>query len=241
MRKNTTKKERTAVVKKPKYKDASTQTHRYVEYMPLPIVVDIKSENESDDAASYAEPFNDDAEPYNGEQENGRIVETLKIEINEVHGHFRPTDENDHPPMIEEYLFDDKLCESETVPTAKRSKKSAPVEQKKSKKRIKSENDRLPKAKRAKKVDGKPGERKRRKPSDKPDFVECTLCNFTCKRPSHLKRHFLMHTGEKPHQCKFINTFLSPIHFRSIHLIFLCLQVNIVQNLLPKKPISIDI
>lgn len=201
---------RKAVVKKPKYKDASTQTYRYVEYIPLPIVVDIKSENESDDAASYTEqPFNDE-ESYNDENGIGHIVETLKIEISEVN-HLKQPNDGTHPPMIEEFLFDDKVPETDctpvTVPITATAKQLAFIE-KKSRKRTKSNTTRkpkdgLPKAKRAKKLNGEQSEQRKRRKSTaaKPDFVECTLCNFTCKRPSHLARHFLSHTGEKPHQC----------------------------------------
>lgn len=205
MRKTAIKKKSTratkVIKKKPQYKDASTQTYRYVEHMPLPIIIDIKSEDESD-----AEPFNDDI-PYHDENEMEPIMETLKIEINELH-HSKQLIEN-YPPMIEEFLLPEAVPDIEP-PTA--SKPSSVRIEKVAKKRTKSQlsrksNDGPSKPKRTKKIKngGVAGEQTKgrpRKSSAKPDFVECSLCSFTCKRPSHLARHFLMHTGQKPHRCE---------------------------------------
>lgn len=181
------------------YKDASTQTLRFVEYMPLPIVIDIKSENESDDAASYAEPFNN-------EQDIGPIIETLKIEINELHHSKQSID--DDSPIVEAFCFENKLLVPDDVPIIEAApkqslKKSTKIRKAEVKTKSKSETTRKsngnePKAKRRKKADD--GERSRsrsRKSSTQAELVECSLCNFTCKRPSHLKRHHLMHTGGK--------------------------------------------
>lgn len=201
----------TMAVKTPKYKDASTQTYRYVEYMPLPIVIDIKSEDESE-----PEPFNDDI-PYpdddvNDENEMEPIVETLKIEINEIHQQ-KQTNEN-HPPMIEEFLLPLYDAVPLIEPSPSELETSAAPTEKVLKKRKKSQpsnksNDDLSKPKRVKNItDGKQtkGEQNKggrpRKSENKPEFVECSLCSFTCKRPSHLARHFLMHTGERPHKCE---------------------------------------
>lgn len=211
MRKATTKKKcvgSMTTVKKPKYKDASTQTYRYVEYMPLPIIIDIKSEDESD-----AEPFNDDI-PYHDDDAGDDmlpIVESLKIEINEVHNP-KQTSEN-LPPMIEEFLLPDTTPFIEPLPS-RQLESSAPRIKKVAKKRTKSEKSRKSddgpsKPKRAKKTGEKQSKSepnkggRPRKSENKPDFVECSLCSFTCKRPSHLARHFLMHTGQKPHKCEY--------------------------------------
>lgn len=195
-----------ARVERPQYKNVSTQTYRYVEYIPLPIVVDIKSENESDDAASYTEPFADDI-PY-----TEPIIETLKIEINET-GAVKATPDSP-APMIEEFLFEDEMpaavtyTESPMKPKSK-LKSSASAISKVPAKRKKSQSTRKPtnvepKVKKANKSHsgehlprGRP-----RKSAAQADFVECSLCSFKCQRPSHLKRHLLMHTGERPHQCE---------------------------------------
>lgn len=211
MRKAATKKKyvgATTAVKKPKYKDASTQTYRYVEYMPLPIIIDIKSEDESD-----PEPFNDDIPYHDDDDENDMrpIMETLKIEINEAQ-HPKQINAN-HPPMIEEFLLPDTTPFTEPTPRALKTSAPPRVE-KVSKKRTKSQLSRKPvdgpsKPKRAKKIGegkqskGESNKGRPRKSADKPEFVECSLCPFTCKRPSHLARHFLMHTGERPHKCEY--------------------------------------
>lgn len=219
IKKKTNRTTTTTVGRNPKFKDASTQTYRYVEYMPLPIIVDIKSEDESD-----AEPFNDDIPYHNDDYDENEmetpIMETLKIEIHEVH---QPKQINEnHPPMIEEFLLPGGTEQTiePLLPPALPSpsiemKPPAPVTGKESKKRTKSQQSRKSsddpsKPKRAKRINNdnrskadQPNKGGRpRKCENKPEFVECSLCSFTCKRPSHLARHFLMHTGERPHKCE---------------------------------------
>ena len=38
---------------------------------------------------------------------------------------------------------------------------------------------------------------------------QCTICNFSCPSPSHLKMHFRTHTNEKPYTCQICNVSFS--------------------------------
>lgn len=183
---------------KVQFKDASTQTYRYVEHMPLPIIVDIKSEEESNDGGDF------------NEADNGvEMLEALKIEIDEI--------EINEPLVVpvEEVFFEDKInihspqpiMPNENVPkveigdeTTRRqavkrtsSNHETPAEVAKKPKKVEK-----PKKPPRQRQPAKP----RSKPSDPSKIIECSLCNFVCQRPSHLKRHMLMHTGEKPHKCE---------------------------------------
>lgn len=184
-------------------KNASTQTDRYVDYMPLPIIVDIKSENESDD-----EIFNA------GNAEDVEVFESLKIEIDDTQ-HFDeyPQNADPHlPPPVEQFYFEEKF-EALELKNLFEIQAEVPVADGESSQKRKQHTDQQntngAKAKRAKK-DPKPTkerkERKKRQPkettSDPQKLVECTLCKFTCKRPSHLKRHMIAHTGDRPWKCQ---------------------------------------
>lgn len=211
---------------KVQFKDASTQTYRYVEEMPLPIILDIKSEEESNHSEELNEPNN-----------SARILEALKIEIDEVS--VVDTDEP-HAVPVEEVYFEDKvnihspqpLIQIENVPkleilditihrpAAKRSRSSnngivskpakKPKKIDKTKKPTKPTKPTKPPkppkltkpTKPTKQSKQKPPAKTRAKPLEPTKMVECSLCNFICKRPSHLKRHMLSHTGEKPHKCE---------------------------------------
>lgn len=174
-----------------KLRDASTQTERYVEYMPLPIVVDIKSEGES---------CSDDA--WYDEDNATVLLDTVKIEIEEPQVNVvdsRTFELTSTMPVEQLYL--EENCADLMQPMA-------PIEQqnvsqisdqleKSSKKRKKQRDQDTEKSKKAK----KPKKQQVLEKDDTLKLVECSLCAFKCKRPSHLKRHMHKHTGEKPHKC----------------------------------------
>lgn len=166
---------------KKKLKDASTQTDRYVDYMPLPIILDIKSEDEYSDDNYSQEAF-------------VGTCESVKVEIEER----TSDDENQRPaenPPLEQYYFEEKfICNEEQM-------SSANSKEKKQRKRKQTEH-RQPKSKKPKTDKTQKQPRRRPAQSLKPKDIECSLCKFTCRQPSHLKRHMLMHTGEKPHRCE---------------------------------------
>lgn len=188
------------VQKKVVLKDASTQTLRYVEYMPLPICVDIKSEPESDDEYK-ADEANDEFEDH--------VLETLKVEIGETN-HYAETFPSHEtiseslPAPVEQVYFEEKINVQALLPLMNpRNKKVPPA----------TEPQKVARKQRAKLSTNGIKEKKPKKPRrSKKELkstpapaprkvVECSLCNFTCKRPSHLKRHMLTHTGERPHKC----------------------------------------
>lgn len=153
-------------------KDASTQTFRYVEHMPLPIIVDIKTEIESDE-----EEIDVDDMDYGN---HNIVIESLKIELDEYEPSSVPVDE---------YIFDQKMN-----PYFERLnvKKRLLEQTKENCSKINAKRPKTNKAKKTSKV------KKRKKSMDK---IDCQLCNFTCKITSQFKRHMLSHTGEKPHKC----------------------------------------
>ncbi|XP_031628821.1 zinc finger protein 184-like [Contarinia nasturtii] len=206
---------------KSKLKDASTQTDRYVEYMPLPIIIDIKSENESSDDDVFDAPNEVEAE----------VFESLKIEIgennfDEYQEHSEPLSlqrQHQLPPPVEQLYFEEKFIafDHNTTNESEQNMTVAPQESmRKRKQQTDPQNANGVKAKKSKNEPKKPKtpkerketkvrkERKKRQPkvtnttSEPLKLVECSLCKFTCKRPSHLKRHMVAHTGERPWKCQ---------------------------------------
>lgn len=206
-------------------KDASTQTDRYVEYMPLPIIVDVKSENESSDG-----------EEFDAAETEVEVFESLKLEFDDSHHQYdEPQPDSPkslplslHPP-VEQVYFEEKVnidtlqinFNDENQESPSKSSKKSQKTTKKRKQPTEKANSNGTKAKKTKKQKAQTEREKKRKKSEKPSsstslsiltssssstsplkIVECNLCKFTCKRPSHLKRHMLMHTGEKPWSCE---------------------------------------
>lgn len=187
-------------------KDASTQTDRYVEHMPLPIIVDIKSENESSDDEAIDTAI----------QPSIEVFESLKLEIDDSRHHF---DEQEFVEPVEQVYFEEKvniealqiatnnenLMETPPEPqiNAKQSQRGCRIKRRKQPTETVVSTVNGTKAKKPKnqQKDANQEENKRKRNSKTPSLllklVECSLCKFTCKRPSHLKRHMLMHTGEK--------------------------------------------
>lgn len=190
-------------VTKSKLKDASTQTDRYVEYMPLPIIVDIKSENESSDDEAVDAAMEPSIE----------VFESLKLEIDDSNHHLEEQEIINLPP-VEQVYFEEKVniealqiafnnenvLETPLEPHPHRSnsikKRKQPTET-----TVATVNGTKAKKPKNQQKDAKPEGNKRKRNSKTSSLllklVECSLCKFTCKRPSHLKRHMLMHTGEK--------------------------------------------
>lgn len=191
-------------------KDASTQTDTYVEYMPLPIPLDIKSEDES---ASDGE--------WHGEDGAVVMFDTVKVEVDNPE--LMDTDSRSYEPYsapVEQLYFDEKsmiIAVQQSIPSIDAQINAPPSQQepqpqvppslelalKTSKKRKESKKDRTndTKPKKSKKPK-KDRLQKATSATTELKLVECSLCKFTCKRPSHLKRHMLMHTGERPHKCE---------------------------------------
>lgn len=194
-----------AVQKKVELKDASTQTLRYVDYIPLPIIIDVKSEQESSDEEWCG--------PNSHEESEEHVLDSLKVEVEETNyfaemypNHETFAEPHSVPPPVEQVYFEEKVNVDTLMPLIKYKNHEPPTEtpatpQKAAKKRKPKENANAPKAKRPKKQRDN-NQNAKSTPAPK-KLVECSLCNFVCKRPSHLKRHMLTHTGERPHQCEF--------------------------------------
>lgn len=195
---------------KSRLQDASTQTDRYVEYMPLPIIVDIKSENESSDDEAVDTTIKPSIE----------VFESLKLEIDDSHQQFEEQEIVELPP-VEQVYFEEKV-NIETLQIAFNNENlveiplepqiNAPLPQhgggirrRKQPTETVAATVNGTKAKKPKNqqrdVNHKENKGKRKSKTSPLllKLVECSLCKFTCKRPSHLKRHMLMHTGEKVH------------------------------------------
>lgn len=183
-----------------KLKDASTQTDRYVEYVPLPIIVDIKSENESSDDT--------DGEAFDAAESGIEVFESFKLEIDENRHHFNeqqlespstPPPLPSFPPPVEQVYFEEKVNieafhispknENQEKPSKplKKSQKTT----KKRKQPTEKTNTNGTKAKKTKKQKEQTERENQRKKDEKPSSsssaqkpVECSLCKFTCKRPS---------------------------------------------------------
>lgn len=191
VRKKTTK-TKSEVERQMHFKDAETQTLRYVDFMPLPIIVNIKLERESSE-----DEMNTDAFEYGDHQNNSDsdndidkeiVLHSLKIEINETNMTIEPD-----PAPLEE--FQSQPNKKISPPVATKPPKKPPL--------TPSKEDSIgSKAKRVRKNKAKDPVQKRPKSKASLQQIDCKLCSFTCKRPSHLKRHMLMHTGEKPHKCE---------------------------------------
>lgn len=186
-----------------KWKDASTQTDRYVEHMPFPIIVDVKSE---DDSSGQHDVWHDEEEYGSND-----MLNTIKIEFDEPQeydeAHSRSFES--YLPPIEQLYFEDKesiaMAVMQPIVPVSEMQKQPPI------KAEKTPRKRKPKQENASSNGPKPKKPRKPKPesaqrqlntSTELKLVECSLCKFTCKRPSHLKRHMLMHTGERPHQCE---------------------------------------
>lgn len=210
-------------------KNASTQTNTYVEHMPLPIIIDVKSEIEStdDEATDVVD-------------QEVEIFETLKLEIDDTQ-HFSEYQRS--VPQVEELYVEEKInietlqvnLQNENqekttelvvaIPekTAKKRKRS-PVQKttngikekkpkkpknqnnQKNQKNEKNQKNQKTRKNHKKEIQKETEERKKRHTKvveslEPSKIVECSLCKFTCKRPSYLTRHMLTHTGERPHQC----------------------------------------
>lgn len=197
--------------KKLSFKDASTQTYRYVEYMPPPIIIDFKTEDESDGAGSIADALN-----HSDSEADDLLLDSVKVEVDEVtapssHVPQAPTSSSSssvHLPPVEEFYFEEKInvsikqpdtAEIEHQPVANTSPKT--IETKPKKKR-RTQSDRKENGTKRKRTRVEKSPRGTKRTKKWLEDIDCSLCNFTCKRPSHLKRHMLMHTGEKPHRCE---------------------------------------
>lgn len=181
--------------------------------MPLPIIVDIKSEDDSDDGDAF-----DTVEP------RIEVIESLKLEIDDSHHSFEEQQSDSPIQPVEQVYFEEKVNlevlqansknENQGNRTKLLKKSQRTVRKRKQPTEEKIANQIGTKAKKAKIQKEAANRENKREKEKKPSTsspalkpVECNLCKFTCKRPSHLKRHMLMHTGEKPNRKSYSHTF----------------------------------